>query len=168
MRIKMNRQIEINAPAEKVWRILAHEFEYIDRWSSGITKSKASTDGSIPEGAKVCGRVCDTVLEEFTHYDEEAKRFGYRMIDPPWFIRSIGNNWSVRPLEPNKSVVEMRPEIDLNPILALLLIPLIKIGGGIVADRTFQELKYYVEHDKPHPRKLKAQQKQLQKASAEA
>ena len=29
-----------------------------------------------------------------------------------------------------------------------------------------EELKYYVEHDQPHPRKLKAQQKQLKKTSA--
>ena len=69
MVIRMQRQITINAPASKVWRVLAHDFEHIDRWSSGISKSKASTAGSVPEGAQVCGRFCDTVQEEFTHYE---------------------------------------------------------------------------------------------------
>jgi len=37
---------------------------------------------------------------------------------------------------------------------------------GRVGARFSEELKYFVEHDQPHPRRLKAQQKQMQKASA--
>ncbi|VAW43629.1 hypothetical protein MNBD_CHLOROFLEXI01-915 [hydrothermal vent metagenome] len=162
MRIEVKDQITVNAPATEVWRVLAHEFENIDRWSSGTTESGAVEQGSIPEGAKVCGRVCDGIREDFTYYDEQAGRFGYKGIDLPWyfFINRIENNWSVNSLEPNKSVVEMRPEIDINPFLGLflkLLMPLIKKNLGT---RTLEELKYYVENDQPHPRKVKAQQKQ--------
>ena len=166
MRIQVKDKIMINTPATKVRRVLAHEFENIDQWSSGITESGAVKQGAIPEGAKVCGRVCDGIREDFTYYDEQARRFGYKGIDLPWyfFINRIENNWSVHSLEPSKSVVEMRPEIDINPFLGLLLkllMPFIKKNLGT---RTLEELKYYIENDQPHPRKLKAQQKQMEAA----
>jgi hypothetical protein len=34
---------------------------------------------------------------------------------------------------------------------------------GRVGAQFFEELKYVVEHDRPHPRKLKAQQKALRR-----
>ena len=39
---------------------------------------------------------------------------------------------------------------------------------GRAGVQLFEELKYYVEHDNLHPRKLKAQQKQAQKGVPEA
>jgi hypothetical protein len=39
---------------------------------------------------------------------------------------------------------------------------LVKFFMGRVAAQFFEELKYFVEHDRPHPRKLKAQQKAFQ------
>jgi hypothetical protein len=41
----------------------------------------------------------------------------------------------------------------------------LKLFMGRVGARFFEELKFYAEHDQPHPRKLKVQQKGL-KASA--
>ncbi len=53
----------------------------------------------------------------------------------------------------------------LNRILALkeLGLTLDHIAGMIQADVSDEELKYYVEHDQPHPRKLKARQRQVPK-----
>jgi hypothetical protein len=170
---KLNGQITINAPAEKVWRVLAHEFGSIGRWASTIPQSEAVTDRPAPGDAQVCGRVCSTVVpgfsavrEQFLYYDEQGMRFGYEATDGrPAFIMRAQNNWVVRALDPQTSVVEVRAELDLPWFSGVFLAPLLKLFMGRTSAQLFEELKYYVERDQPHPRKLKAQQKALQKAS---
>jgi Polyketide cyclase / dehydrase and lipid transport len=173
MRIQAQMQTTINAPASKVWSVLAHEFDKIDRWSSGITESIAITDGSIPEGVAVSGRVClspkssmgiDEVREDFTYYDEQSMRFGYKAADLPSFIKSAENNWSVRSLEENKSIVEFNAVLEVGFLLGLLIQVLKPILLKSLGGNTLEELKYYVENDEAHPRKLKAIQKQRETA----
>ncbi|MEM7134341.1 MAG: SRPBCC family protein [Chloroflexota bacterium] len=160
MRLQINRRVTVNAPASKTWRVIAHEFGEIERWSSGIKVSRGTSEDTAPEGAPIAGRHCDAIQERFTHFDEQAMEFGYEMVDPPWFVRNIGNSWRVHSLEPDKSIIEMRPEIECHLILGLFIAPLLKLFGRIVVDRTFAEVAYYIENDQPHPRK----QKQMERA----
>ena len=170
MRIKIKDQITVNAPASKVWRVIAHEFDNIGQWSSEIAESKAIMDRPVPEGAKVGGRVCLSpgfgadATEAFTYYDEQDMRFGYEAIGElpwPWLLKRAENNWRVHSLNPNKSVAEFRAEVEVKLFPGLLLMPLMPFIKKVWGSRTLEELKYYVEHDQPHPRKLKAQQKQI-------
>jgi hypothetical protein len=173
MRIQLNGQIAINAPATKVWRVLGHEFANIGQWVSAIPHSQAVTDIPAPDGAEVAGRVCATgvpgfaaVQEHFTYYDEQAMRFAYQATNGrPFFIKRAENHLAVRSLGSETSVVESRAELELSLFPGVLLAPLLKLFIGRVAAQFFEELKYYVEHDRPHPRKLEAQQQQAQKAA---
>ena len=91
-------------------------------------------------------------------------RFGYQAIgELPRFFKRAENNWHVHSLGPDKSVVEFRAEVDLTLFPGLFLILMMPFVKHIWGRRTLEELKYYVEHDQPHPRKLKAQPKQLTK-----
>jgi Polyketide cyclase / dehydrase and lipid transport len=174
MHLHFSNQITINAPATKVWRVLAHEFASIGQWVSAIPHSQAVTDIPALDGAQVAGRVCatavpgfDAVQEQFMYYDEQAMRFAYQATDGrPWFVKRAENHWVVRSLGPQISVAESRAELELSLFPGVFLSPLLKLLIGRVAAQFSEELKYYVEHDQPHPRKLKAQQKQMQKASA--
>lgn len=168
MHKQVKDQIIVNAPASKAWRVLAHEFDNIDRWSSGIDESKPLIQLSAPEGANVGGRVClsdgfgGDVEEAFTYYDEDAMRFGYKALgELPLFMKSAENNWAVHSLDSNKSMVEFRAEVEIATLPALLMTPLMPILKKLLGTRTLEELKYYIENDQPHPRKLKAQQKQM-------
>jgi hypothetical protein len=173
MHLQLQGQITINASAEKVWRILAHEFGTVGDWASSIPTSKAITDIPAPEGAEVTGRVCATavpgfaaVREIFTYYDEQSMRFGYEPTEGrPWFIKDAENHWVVHSLGPQTSLVESHAELDVALFPGVFLAPLLKLLMGRVAAQFFEELKYYAEHDQPHPRKLTAQQKYM-KASA--
>jgi hypothetical protein len=159
----------INAPAQKVWRVLAHEFGTVGQWASSIPESQAVSDIPAPAGAAVGGRMCATavpgfgdVRETFTYYDEHSMHFGYEPTEGrPWFIKHAENHWLVRSLESETSLVESRAELDLGLFTGVFLAPLLKLFMGRVGAQFFEELKYYVEHDQPHPRKLKAQQKHL-------
>jgi hypothetical protein len=177
MRVQITDQMMIDAPASKVWRVLAHEFENIGQWSSGIAESKSLADLPVPDGAMVGGRVCfapgfgadapeEFTYEAFTYYDEQSMRFGYEAIGDlpwPWLLKHAQNNWSVRSSGPDQSVAEFRAEVDVNAFPGLLLIPLMPLIKKVLGTRTLEELKHYVEHDQPHPRKQKMQ-RQMQVA----
>lgn len=165
MKIQMKKEITIQTPAQKVWRILAHEFDKMGEWSSDLHDTRAIIEGFRPVGAKVCGRVCashgfsgrEEIEEVFTYYEEENMRFGYKGTKIPWFIKSAENNWSVRSLGKDRSVAEFLGKVELNAFLALLVKPYFEKLGR----RVLEELKYYAEKDETHPRKNKALQKQV-------
>jgi Polyketide cyclase / dehydrase and lipid transport len=173
MHLQLIGQVTINAPARNVWHILAREYSSIGRWASAIPQSEAVTDLPPPAGAAVCGRVCSTAMsgfsavrEQFTYYDEHAMRFGYQATDGrPAFITHAENNWQIRALTPETCVVEARGELDIWLFPGLFLAPLLKLQMDRAAAQLFEELKYYVEHDQPHPRKLKEQRKQVRQAA---
>ena len=172
MKVQVSDELTINAPASKVWHVLAHDFANIDVWSSGIETSRNISDVAIPEGATVGGRVCSggfggDATEAFTYYDEAGMRFAYKAVgELPWFINSGGNNWSVRATATNQSMVAFSAEMDLKFWPALVMFLLKPVFKKLLGTRTLEELKYFVEHDKPHPRKLKIQKKKLYKSAS--
>jgi Polyketide cyclase / dehydrase and lipid transport len=171
MYIHLNDRITINASAKKVWRILAHDFGNIGQWASAIPASKAVAELPVPEGAEVGGRVCSTAVpgfsdiqESFMFYDEQSMSFAYQATEGrPWFLKQAENHWAVRSLGPNTSLVETWAETDISLFPGLFLAPLFKLQMGRIGTKSLEELKYYLEHDQPHPRKLKAQQKHVPK-----
>ena len=171
MHMQLHDQITINASANTVWRLLAHDFANIGEWASAIPSSIANTDVPVPEGAEVGGRVCSTAVpgfrdveESLTSYDEQSKRFAYQATaGRPWFLKHAENHWSVRSLGPHTSMVETCAEIALNTFPGVFLAPLLKYQMGRIGAQTLEELKYYVEQDQPHPRKMQALQRQAPK-----
>lgn len=164
MKIEFPATITINAPAERVWHIVAHEFANIGTWATAIPNSSGLADLPVPENAHVGGRACQaaipgfsTVHERFTYYDEANMRFGYAAIAGlPGFMQRAENNWSVRALTPEQSEVQIRGEMELYDPWGWFLGPLLQMQMGRTGKRTIEELKYYIETGQPHPRKVRS------------
>ena len=93
-------------------------------------------------------------------YDEQSMNFAYQATEGrPWFLKHAENHWAVRSLGPDTSLVETRAETDVSLFPGFFLAPLFRLQMGRIGTQSLEELKYYVERDQPHPRKLKAQQK---------
>lgn len=171
MQIHFAEQITIDAPATKVWRILAHEFDQVGRWASAIPVSHAAADQPAPAGALVGGRVCATVVpgfqavhEHFTFYDEAGMRFSYAAADGrPAFVAQAINSWSVQTMTSERCAVQARAVLKISALPGVLLAPFLRYQLRRISARSFEELKYYAEHDQPHPRKRTA----LQRAAAQ-
>jgi len=172
MHTQIKGKVTVNAPAEKVWQIVAHDFEHIGQWASAIPTSFVNTNAPAVDGAAVGGRVCtnsvagfDDIHETFTYYDEAAMKFGYAATDGlPGFMEAAENNWSVKPVNANKCTVEARGEVDVKAFPGLFMFPFLKWQMGRIGKQTMEELKYFAEHGQPHPRKAK--QAQNAKSSA--
>jgi hypothetical protein len=171
MHIHFKDRMVMNAPAAQVWHVLAHEFDTIGHWASAIPASRGLPEVPAPPGAGVGARVCAAAVagfgeirETFTSYDEDGMRFAYEATEGrPWFIKHAENHWRVRALGPSTSEVEAHAEVEVPLFPGVLLAPLMRLQLGRTGAQTFEELKYYVERDQIHPRKLKAQQKRGQK-----
>lgn len=168
MHIQIKGQVLIDVSAEKAWRVLAHDYGQIGQWATAIAASETLTASDGPREAPCSGRVCNApgfgkVRENFTYYDEAGMRFGYIATSGlPGFITHAENNWTVRALADNQCEATFRGEIDLAWLPGLFMAPLFKFQMKRLTSQTAEELKYFLEHDQPHPRK----QKQLQMAAA--
>jgi hypothetical protein len=161
MRMQIKGHTIINAPAADVWGVIAHQFAAIGEWASSIPTSYAAPEVTPPVGAAVGARVCATgvrgfqdVREQFISYDEEAMRFAYQATAGlPWIVRRAENHWRVSSLDESHCRVEAQAVVDLRTVPGLLLAPLLSLQMNRLGRQTCEELKYYVENGRPHPRK---------------
>lgn len=165
--MEIKTTITVNQSVDKLWEIMATNFAHVAEWTSTLHASKVNTDVAEPlEGAPVGGRVCTApgfgdIKETFTHYDERNKRFSYKadVSSMPGFVKGLANNWSFRSLGSGKTEVTMRMEMDLNAFPGQLMAPMMRMQMSKPVNITLEELKFYAETGKIHPRKLKALQK---------
>lgn len=160
----IEKTIPINAPADAVWAVLAHDFHNAYKWASSIEHSAARVAGPPPGDApfETAGRACQTSLgpirETLEYYDEAQMRFGYSAEGDkmPFFVKHLQNNWRVRPNGPERSTVSMALEAKLLPVFAQLMGPIMRRQFNTVLTEATEELKFYIEHGRPHARKVEA------------
>ena len=165
----ISKQIIIDAPATEVWRVVAHDFHKADQWASSVNHSTRREAGPTPEGCPLdtAGRACDTsigaIKEEIVHYNETQKSFGYQAKGEkmPFFVKNLVNNWRVTAQDTNRARVDMKLNVKLMPVIGTIMGPMMKLQMGKLLGEAVEELKFFVEQGKPHPRKVAAMQKAL-------
>jgi len=158
--MKFSKEIVINAPAEKVWDILGHQFTDVGKWSRLVSQSVINNDAPKVNNSPVGGRLCDTgigkISEELTAYDEEGMTFSFKgVITSKVFSNVISTN-AVTAIDENTSKVKVTPNIDLK-VIGVIMYPLIKMNLGKLITQGLMDLKYFAENDRPSPEKLASQ-----------
>ncbi|MFT5306594.1 MAG: hypothetical protein ACI89M_002120 [Chitinophagales bacterium] len=165
--MKTSRKITINKVSDKVWKVLAHDFDDAHKWLATIPNSYAADLGKQYDGATSCGRVCELdgkpngmkAKESFVTYDEANKSFTIlvEFINTPFGFPIVKNvvEFSVDNKGGDASIVNFTVTYTLKP-LAFLILPILKISFRSFLGQVLEELKYYVENGTPHPRKIKA------------
>jgi uncharacterized protein YndB with AHSA1/START domain len=161
--MEIRNEIIIEAPAERVWHALGERFMHVSEWAAPIT-------ASCPVGASEPGvgvtRSCNiapfgpvkagVVQERLTHFDREAMAFEYEALKGmPTFVGNAVNRWTVHRVDDRRSLLRIHATMTLQGPMALLGCVIkwqLESGGAKVAE----ELKYFVENGRPHPRKRAA------------
>ncbi len=151
------RQLKVNAPAERLWQILAENYDRVGEWTSEIAHSTHNPDLPVGEG-----RVCTTpgfgdVKETITTFDESEREFSYaaEISTFPFFVKGVSNTWHVEADGSNRSIVHMHIRANLLPVFAQLMGPVMKRQMAKSGDIILEELKYYAETGQIHQRKQK-------------
>lgn len=169
--MRITRSIIINAPLENVWHVLAHNFDKVDEWSSGVSLSGVAEVDSSATGADIAGRMCMTAfgrcLEIFEVFDEQQHTFTYRaQFDKPIpGVKSGHNTWRVEAISDSQSRFSMTAQTELNLFPGLLLRIPFRLQVPKVLTENLEEAKHYIETGKPHPRKVAAMQKSANSVS---
>ena len=155
--MEVKRQVTINASADKLWQILGTDYDRVGEWTSEVPSSAPNPD--LPAGQ---GRVCKTdgfgdAKETITRFDEQRRELAYvaEIEKMPFFVREMGNSWRVEPQGANQSVVHMHMQGKLMPVFKQLMSGAMSKQLSKSADTVLEELKYYAETGKIHPRKQK-------------
>jgi Polyketide cyclase / dehydrase and lipid transport len=159
--MELRAQVAIGCPADAAWAVLGERFGQIGEWASPITSSCMEAEPTI--GAT---RTCQiarfgpfkagTIKERLVKYDPAAMSLAYESSEGrPSFVQKASNRWSVHPETEATCVVRTHATLELRGPLRLLQFVLkrrLQADGA----RVLQELRYQVEHGRPHPRKIAA------------
>lgn len=164
--MQLQDSITINASADDVWEIVAHQFERVGEWSSAVVSSAVNTAATAPEGAHVGGRVCEVpgigdLKETFTAYSEQDKQFTFVVTGMPSFITLAQNTVTVRPVSASASELSLNIQMETNAI-GKVMGPMFRIRLKSTLDGFLTELKAYAETGAISNKK----RKQLAKAAA--
>jgi hypothetical protein len=163
----LNKEKTINASADKVWKIFAHDFDDAHVWMASIPNSFGKQLGKKFEDAHTAGRVCELdtnpkglkALETIEAYNEEKRaltvKVKFRNAPPVFPFKLNVANFKVKSLEKGRCRVFFKANIKLS-FMGYLMYPLVRFGFPMVLGQILDELKYFAENDMPHPRKVKA------------
>lgn len=161
--MKFSKQITINASADKVWDVAGRDFANIGIWATAVSHSEANDKLASVNGSAVGGRLCKTAFgtasEEFTAYDDANKTYSFKGVFDSKMFNNVTSSMAVTSIDANTTKVEIIPALELT-FFGVLMYPMIRMKISKVTDEVLDDLKYYVENDKPSPRKIASQQKQ--------
>lgn len=153
--------LDIDAGASQVWEVLGHRFMSVGEWAAPISHSCAIGDSPPAPGVE---RECHTVgmgpvapgtvRERLTAFDAKLRTLSYEAAGGmPSFIAGAVNRWSVDESGPHRSQVRMHATFTVRGPIRLFT-PLIRWQMRREARLVLLDLKHYVEHGTPHPRKV--------------
>ncbi len=104
--MEFSREITIDAPVEKVWKIIGTDFNEISEWASPVLDSHANP--ALADGEE--GRICQAegfgeIVETLYQYDDQGRALAFTLEADknPFFMKKIE---SVQPLNNDEETTE--------------------------------------------------------------
>ncbi len=150
--MEIHTEIKVSASAERA---------YAAKWTTALESS--SLEGEVGLGAirtchsnKVGPFPAAVSKERLIDFDPEHYRFTYVVQSGlPTIFKNAQNAWSIVPINKSSCIIRSFASIEVNgwlrPINWIVLL-LIKRD----LKKVFEEMEYYIEHGKVHPRKAKS------------
>lgn len=164
MKITVTSTVELAAPADRAWSILADEFETVSHWASTIPASGHNPlAGPARDGAPTAGRSCTipgfgVTDERFTHFDVARRTFTYsvKATKMPGFVKGVTNTWTVDHLGSGRSKVTSTATAEVAGLLGRLAAPMMRMQFARTLRPTLADLKVYAETGRVSARKSRA------------
>jgi hypothetical protein len=151
-------QIRIDRPASVAWKVVGESSAHIDEWASAVDSSSMANGPALAatrtyKTAGVGPFKLGQVREVVTKFNPDARMLEFWAIEGlPGFFRQAVHGWAVHEVDAGHSIVEMHASVKIGGLMRLLG-PLFRRMFKSSSARSLKELKYFVEHDTPHPRK---------------
>jgi len=154
--VKIVSETVINKPIQNVWDVLGNQFGEAHKWTSILHHSEG-------QGKTISDQVCESracdikgmgrVSEKIRTFDSKNYILKYEVVEGfPFFVKNGFNTWQLKQ-DGNSTRVIMNAEIETKGIMGMMMSPMMKMQMTGMMGKFVEELKYYVENGKPHPRK---------------
>ncbi|MEO6712801.1 MAG: SRPBCC family protein [Mycobacteriales bacterium] len=173
MKISVQSSAVIAAPADRVWAILADEFENVGQWASTIVSSTANPAATrVPDGAATAGRACTVpgfgvTDERFTHFEAAARTFTYSVAAEkmPGFVHDLRNTWSVRAVGTGQCEVTSHVTAEATGVMGSLAGPVLRRQLARTISPVLDDLRSYATTGRVSARKERQQVKAASRAA---
>jgi hypothetical protein len=163
---QLTTHLTIDAPAGHVWQVIGPGFARIGDWATSVPASTAipvparAPVAPAAASAPVTGRACSTgtrlvprVTETLIGYDEQSRTLTYQAVGLPAFITTASSTWTVTPAGEAACRVTLTAHFQTRGVLGLLGCWAILAQARLAARHLQDDLRYYVNHGAPSPRK---------------
>ncbi|PRX53993.1 SRPBCC family protein [Flagellimonas meridianipacifica] len=150
---------QVNAPAEKVWEVLWHNYNRSCDWASTVNHSEAREDLTESLGGRKCHSSYGEVSEIIDYVNDDEMNLKYHLDGTPAMIKSGKANWKVNPTGTDTSEIVMNLDVELALIPRLLMTWMIKPKMHKDMNQTVEDLKHFVETGKQTEAKKKSDAK---------
>jgi len=160
--VQITRWIDIDAPADAVWRVVGTEFYDVGAWATSVPQSNRAPDGQSRQCTVAGAPGVTRLTERLVDFDDATRSLSYEVDDGlPRFVTLARNSWRVEPLGLARSRVMSTAELTLAGA-GVLLTPLMRVWVQRLVRTVLTELQHHVEHGAPTP----AKQRQLTRGRA--
>lgn len=144
--------IAIDAPADRVWDVLADEFAHIDRWAARISESAAASGLGQLGGRNVVTVEYGPATEKLYRWDERDRVIGYSVeaAGMPPMLSDVTTEWKVDETGDGALVTQTFTATLSDPAMAEPLGA--RFAQGV--EPLMAELKHYAETGRPHANKV--------------
>lgn len=152
--MQVHIETEINAPAEKVWQILAHQFADMAEWTSTLSESRIVDVSELPQGLKIAPNApvparettssFAKAIEVISDYSEEKMELTFEAANLPAILSTAANTQRVIPHGENKSMITFDMDIGLRGIFKLMR-PILSRRFQKTMSSVQRELKVFAE-----------------------
>lgn len=154
--MKIQRSMDVNAPATDAWALLADGFGDIGEWTSVVDSSRLVGDRVEVGAVRHCrvsgpGSGDGLAVERITAFEPDSMTYTYEAVDGlPGLVRSARGTLSIAPLAGDRCRVRADGRIVL-PWWLSPLSPVVSLTMGSAIRKFFRDLQYRLEHGAPHP-----------------
>lgn len=128
--MQLRAQMEVAAPAGRVWWLVGEKFGEIAEWAPGLAASRLEGELDVAT-VRVCQAHASwpfkagTVRERLLSFDRATMTLAYRAIEGlPSFMEHEFSRWSVTPLSAARCRVDVCGELHVHGAMRLLTVPL--------------------------------------------
>ena len=149
---EIEKEIVINVPANELWEMIGPGFVEVYKWSSNVDHAVGTGESEF-EGAVCTDRKCDvnikgfsSVSENLYKYDQEKMILAYAVTEGmPGFVTKAVNEWSVVPIDGNRSKLVMKAEMGTKGLMGSIMGGMMKKKMAETLSTILNDAKVYKE-----------------------
>ena len=156
--IHVEKDLLINKTSDEVWYVMGNHYAQVHLWSSNFIDSKPGGEKKF-DGLEYSERITTTdrgeTIQVLDKFDSANHTLSYHITKGmPGIAKRASGVWSLKTQAANATMVTIAFDMEVKNFIGYLLSPIIKTKIAQSAQEIAEELKYYSENSKPHPRKL--------------